>query len=104
MLGEEPFDVVIAADLIYSCELHPALLQTLKAVLTPDITTLLLAYERRGTEVESFLASAERLFGSTLVHADEIVGPDERGVEIMSLRLVNKGGDGGTDDTRQYTQ
>ena len=84
-LGTEPFDVVICADLIYNRELHAPLLRTLEAVITQGVTTLLLVFERRGHEVDAFLTSSEIAFGAPLKHARDVVGPDERNVEILAL-------------------
>ena len=82
---EEPWDVVVCADCIYNRDLHAPLLKTLVHLMTRDRTTLLLAFERRGSEVDAFLESAERELGPGLRHAHSIIGPDERGVEIWSL-------------------
>ena len=55
-----PLDIVVGADLIYSPSLHEVLLQTLERVLTVGVTTLVLAFEERGSAEQEFLDAARR--------------------------------------------
>ena len=61
-LGTRPWDVVMGTDLVYNKGLHGILLATLRHVLTPGVTTLVLAYEERGGE-DAFFEAAERELG-----------------------------------------
>ena len=61
-LGSIRFDAVMGTDLLYAPSLHAPLLATLGRVVTPNATTLILAYETRGGE-EAFFEAAERELG-----------------------------------------
>ena len=61
-LGPGAFDIVSGTDLLYSPSLHAPLLATLRHVLTPGVSTLVLAYEERAGE-DAFFREAERDLG-----------------------------------------
>jgi predicted nicotinamide N-methyase len=96
------FDLIVCADGVYSTELIPPLLRTLKILSGSRSPLILLAFERRDTAViESFFEQSCVLgFTSKKVNLRRILGrqitrwgwtPDDwHSVEIWSMRLKNQ--------------
>ena len=74
-LGTRAWDVVIGTDLVYGARLHAPLLATLRRVLTPGVSTLVLAYEERGGE-EAFFEMASHQLGLVGHYIDQVTYVD----------------------------
>jgi predicted nicotinamide N-methyase len=48
-MGEEKFDLVVCADVAYSCDLHEALLRSVQAVIAPEGVAIFVEFDRSGT-------------------------------------------------------
>ena len=89
LLGAEaaPYDCIICSDCIYAPLQHHALLRTLQHVMTPSVTRLILAFERRGEEAHFFAAAAHLLPRLVAVQGTDVIGPDDHNVEIHVLEM-----------------
>ena len=83
-----PFDLVLAVDCIYSSALHAPLMRTLRRVLTPGVSTLLLTAEGRNDQEQAFVQQISDEHG---MEVKCVAGPDEGGLEVLALSARGRG-------------